>query len=492
VVGSALLPRRSFTDGPYFVQQAPARTQSASATTIQATKRTLEINGKAATVMGLLQPNGAQGMSSIVNEPFQVTLENKLPVPTAIHWHGLHPPNNEDGVPGVTQPVIRPGTSSFYDFPLQPAGTHWMHSHQGLQEAYLLAAPLIVHDPAEQARDEQEVVLFLSDFSFTPPKEIYANLRRCSKGMSGMGEHQALSKSGAGRATPAPASQSMTNMKAGAKPDANDVNYDAYLANDRTLIDPQVVKVEKGGRVRLRIINGSSGTNFFIDLGSLTGELIATDGMPVEAVQGSRFPLAIAQRIDVRVRLPHDGGAFPILALRELAVEQTGIVLATPGANIQKILAKGFAPTGLLTLGLERELVATSPLKAKPADQVSVLRLQGDMSRYDWLINGVAFDVSNPGSQQAQVHVKSGQRVALKFVNETPMSHPMHLHGHSFHVVAINDRRFNGALRDTVLVPGQTSVTVEFDANNPGLWYVHCHVLWHLDAGMATLVQYEA
>jgi FtsP/CotA-like multicopper oxidase with cupredoxin domain len=165
---------------------------------------------------------------------------------------------------------------------------------------------------------------------------------------------------------------------------------------------------------------------------------------------------------------------------------------SAPGAHIQRIPVKGFAPTGLLTLGLERELVAISPLEAKPADQVSVLRLQGNMSRYEWLINGVAFDVSNPGSQHAQVHVKPGQRVALKFVNETPMSHPMHLHGHSFQVVAINDRRFNGALRDTVLVPGQTSVTVEFDANNPGLWYLHCHVLWHLDAGMATLVEYEA
>ena len=82
--------------------------------------------------------------------------------------------------------------------------------------------------------------------------------------------------------------------------------------------------------------------------------------------------------------------------------------------------------------------------------------------------------------------------MALQFVNETPMAHPMHLHGHSFQVAAINGQRFSGAMRDTVLVPGKTSVTVEFDANNPGLWYVHCHVLWHLAAGMATLVQYEA
>jgi FtsP/CotA-like multicopper oxidase with cupredoxin domain len=178
--------------------------------------------------------------------------------------------------------------------------------------------------------------------------------------------------------------------------------------------------------------------------------------------------------------------------LRELSTEQTGIILATSGAQIQRLPVKNSSPTGLLTLGLESQLVAARPLKDKAADQAAVLRLQGNMSRYEWLINGQAFDVNNPGSQQPQVRVKSGQRVGLKFINETPMSHPMHLHGHSFQVVAINDRRLNGALRDTVLVPGRNSVTVEFDANNPGLWFVHCHVLWHLEAGMAALVQYEA
>jgi FtsP/CotA-like multicopper oxidase with cupredoxin domain len=178
--------------------------------------------------------------------------------------------------------------------------------------------------------------------------------------------------------------------------------------------------------------------------------------------------------------------------LRELATEQTGIVLATPGAKVSRLPVAGSSPTGLLNLDTERKLVAVNPLKPRPADTTSILRLQGNMSRYEWLINDVAFNVANPASEKAQVHVKSGQRVALKFVNETPMSHPMHLHGHTFEVVAINDSRFTGALRDTVLVPGLTSVTVEFDANNPGLWYVHCHILWHLDAGMAALVQYEA
>jgi FtsP/CotA-like multicopper oxidase with cupredoxin domain len=474
LAGGMMLSDRSFAGVLPFLQQAAPPPELAT-TTIRAMKRTLDINGKAADVMGLLQPNGTQGMSTKVNAPFQVTLENQLAVPTAIHWHGLHPPNNEDGVPGVTQPPIRPGASVLYNFPVQPAGTHWMHSHQGLQEALLLAAPLIVHDPADRVRDVQEVVVMLSDFSFTPPEEIYAKLRQGPKSMSVAGQRQAP--------------QSM-NMKA--KPDANDVNYDAYLANDRTLNDPEVVKVEKGGRVRLRIINGSSGTNFFIDLGSLSGEVIATDGMPVEPFKGSRFPLAIAQRIDVMINLPADGGTFPILALRELATEQTGIVLATPGATVSRLPLKGSSPTGLLTLDMERKLTAVSPLSPRSADQTSILRLQGNMSRYEWLINNVAFNVADPASEKAQVQVKSGQRVALKFVNETPMSHPMHLHGHSFEVVAINDNRLTGPLRDTVLVPGLTSVTVEFDANNPGLWYVHCHILWHLDAGMATLVQYEA
>jgi FtsP/CotA-like multicopper oxidase with cupredoxin domain len=445
-------------------------------TRLQAATRTLEINGKAATLMGLAQANGKQGLTFVVNQPFDVLLENKLSVPTAIHWHGLHPPNNQDGVPGLTQPVIAPNTSTPYNFPVQPAGTHWMHSHQGLQEAFLLSAPLIVHDPSDKV-DEQEIILFLGDFSFTPPTEIYAKLRQPSAKAMAMGGSMAGGKSAKATAMD--------------KPDTSDVNYDAYLVNDRTLADPEVVRVEKNGRIRLRIINGSSGTNFFVSLGDLKAELIATDGMPVHPMSGSRFPLAIAQRIDLRMKLPGEG-AFPILALRENATEQAGIILATPGASIRKLPVKNAAPAGILTLDLESQLVAADPLAPKPIDQSYELRLQGNMARYEWPINGVVFDTAHPSGQKAQVRVKRGQRVAVKFINETGMSHPMHLHGHSFQVIGINGKSLNGALRDTVLVPAKSSVTVAFDANNPGIWYLHCHILWHLAAGMATLVQYEA
>ncbi|HXP06887.1 MAG TPA: multicopper oxidase family protein [Acidobacteriaceae bacterium] len=433
------------------------------ATRLRATMRTLEINGKVASLMGLEQTGGKQGMSLVVNQPFDVLLENELPVPTAIHWHGLHPPNNQDGVPGLTQAAIAPKASYRYYFPPKPAGTHWMHSHLGLQEAFLLSAPLIVHDPSDKGVDEQEIVLFLGDFSFTPPTEIFAKLRK-------------------------PAAKPMA--MAMSKPDVNDVNYDAYLANDHTLADPEVVRVEKHGKVRLRIINGSSGTNFHINLGNLKGELIATDGMAVQPLTGSSFPLAIAQRIDVRLQLPQQG-AFPILALREAGTAQTGIILATLGSPITKLPVRRAAPTGLLTLDMESRLRAADPLATKPVDRSFDLRLQGNMARYDWPINGVVFDTEKPRGQAAQVRVKKGQRVAVKFINDTMMSHPMHLHGHSFQVTEINGKPLNGALRDTILVPPKMHVTVAFDANNPGTWYLHCHILWHLAAGMATLVQYE-
>ena len=91
---------------------------------------------------------------------------------------------------------------------------------------------------------------------------------------------------------------------ASAKPDLNDVKYDAFLANDRTLRDPEVVKIEPGGRVLLRIINSSSMSAFHIDLGELEGELIAVDGFEIVPVTGRRFPIAVAQRLDIRLAIP--------------------------------------------------------------------------------------------------------------------------------------------------------------------------------------------
>ncbi len=109
--------------------------------------------------------------------------------------------------------------------------------------------------------------------------------------------------------------------------DLNDAHYDAFLANDRTLADPQIVRVERGGRIRLRVINGASSSQFWVDLGELVGRVVATDGHPVHALAGNRFPLAMAQRLDILIDLPR-AGAFPILARLEGDSRQTGIATA--------------------------------------------------------------------------------------------------------------------------------------------------------------------
>ena len=132
-------------------------------------------------MFGLLQPNGAHGLVMNAGERFRVRLSNAVQEPALIHWHGLTPPNDQDGVPGVTQPPLAPGERHDYDFAVALPGTNWMHSHHVLQEQSLMAAPLIVRDPKDAARDEQEVVILLHDFTFQLPDEILSKL---SKGMS--------------------------------------------------------------------------------------------------------------------------------------------------------------------------------------------------------------------------------------------------------------------------------------------------------------------
>lgn len=443
--------------------------------------RSLDIGGRAATVFGITRPDGGAGLRAVAGGDFRVRLTNALAEPSLVHWHGLTPPWRQDGVPGVTQDPLPAGAGIDYDFPLARPGTNWMHSHLGLQEQGLLAAPLIVADPAEAGLDEQEVVLMLHDFSFRDPAEIMAGLRG-AQGMAGMdhGGHD-MAAMPMGDAKPMPG---MQHDMPGMAMDLNDVEYDAYLANDRTLADPEVVRVERGGRVRLRIINGAAATNFHIDLGATEGTLVAVDGMPVAPVTGTRFPIAIAQRLDIRLAVPA-GRALPVLALREGDRQRTGLVLAAPGAAVGRIADLGDDKTAALDLALEARLQAAEPLAARPIDRTIPMVLAGDMARYVWTLNGKVHGQDTP------LAVRNGERVAIAMTNPSMMAHPMHLHGHHFQVVAIDGRPLSGARRDTVLVPPGKAVTIAFDADNPGRWVFHCHHLYHMESGMMTTVEYE-
>src|SRR6516165_10877033 len=445
---------------------------------LQLQRRNIQVNGKPASVYGIRQPDGTSGIITEVGKPFRVRVENKIDAPSLIHWHGLTPPWQQDGVPGISGPPIPPGGTADYDFPLRFGGTFWMHSHQGLQEQLLMAAPLIIHDQRDRP-DQQESVSELADFSFTPPDQIFAELKKSGSKAPPAAQAGAL---------PIATKASMTGMAkmgAGAKPDLNDVKYDALLANDRTLADPAVIKVEPGGRVLLRIINGSSMSAYHIDLGPLDGELVAVDGFAVTPIRGRNFPIAVAQRLDIRLAIPHTPAAHPVLAVLEGDRKQTGVILAAGNAPVTRIPDLAKNPSSALTLDLESRLRALRPLTPRKADRVHMINLTGDMAKYIWSLNNVAWTPSVP-----PLPIANGERVELVMVNQTGMPHPMHLHGHEFQVVEIDGKRFAGAVRDTVLVPPGRRVVVAFDANNPGLWAFHCHLLYHLDAGMFTTLRY--
>ena len=225
------------------------------ATDLSIETKTIKVNGKEAKVLSIAQPDGTLGVRIKKDDPFDVTLKNTMDVPTSIHWHGLVLPNGQDGVAFITKYAIYPGLSYHYQFPLVQSGTYWMHSHYGLQEQKQLSAPLIITDADDASIANQDAILLLADFSFKTPTEIYQNLR-CPKKKKGCGPKW------------------IWDLKISSTWD-----YDAFLTNYRTLEDPEIVKVEPGKKVRLRIIERIERSNFFVRLGTLEGELILRMGI---------------------------------------------------------------------------------------------------------------------------------------------------------------------------------------------------------------------
>jgi FtsP/CotA-like multicopper oxidase with cupredoxin domain len=190
----------------------------------------------------------------------------------------------------------------------------------------------------------------------------------------------------------------------------------------------------------------------------------------------------MGQRLDLRLQLPPEGGAWPICAQLEGDRRRSAVILATKGAAIGKLDLLAAKPTGRFDQLTGHLVAARDPLPQRPADRKLALDLTGDMMSYRW---GLATGASDP-----RLAVKQGERVEVEMVNRTMMSHPMHLHGHHFQLVAVNGKAVTGPVRDTHLVPAGSSATIAFDADNPGRWAFHCHNLYHMVAGMMTELHY--
>ena len=212
---------------------------------------------------------------------------------------------------------------------------------------------------------------------------------------------------------------------------------------------------------------------------------MAVDGNAIYPVKAKRFPLAIAQRADIRLNLPNGVGAWPILFSAEGSNMRSGIVLQAGDGVVGKLPMTGeIAPP--LDLTNEASLRSVYERPEIAVSRSDFLMLTGDGADYQWGLNGKS------SMHDVLFNVREGERYEVIMHNITGMAHPMHLHGHYFKVVSIDGRKFDGALRDTVLVPPNAQVAIQFDADNPGTWAFHCHHLYHMNSGMMGAVAYTS
>lgn len=270
--------------------------------------------------------------------------------------------------------------------------------------------------------------------------------------------------------------------------DAGDVAYPAYLVNGRVPENPYVLSARPGQRIRLRLVNAGSDTVFRFGVGGHRLTVVAADGRPVKPVDVDTLLIAMGERYDVEITA--GTGVFPLMAAPEGKDGMAMAVLRTSPGPMPNPAARPAELNGLLLTYRDLYPTPEDALPAHAPNQVITLRLGADPTDYRWTINGRSFgdaDGDPSTNHPPELRVHQGERIRILFQNATMMSHPMHIHGHTFAVEAPTS---NGVRKDTVLVPAMGTVTVDLDADNPGQWMIHCHNAYHAAAGMMTILSY--
>jgi multicopper oxidase len=395
----------------------------------------------------------------------RVMVTNMLPEPTTIHWHGVEVPVAMDGVPRRSQEPIPPGGSFTYEFVATPAGTRWYHAHFNeltQQGGGLVGALIIEPRAAVSPPPDREYVLVTGEWTagVGPARDSALPPPATSDGMMGEGGMDGMLGLGAGRH-----------------------RIDTFTINGKAYPTTAPLLVREGERVRLRLINaGATATQAFA-LAGHTLMITHLDGNPVnQPVNAEAVLLGVGERADVEFVADNPGrwqlrGLLPGHADRGLAVD---VVYAGHEADaVQSFPVDArLRPARYADLG--------GPQYAARPDRTYALTLSGGMMGSPvWTINGRSYPETEP------LQVRPGERVRLKLFNMSMADHPMHLHGHTFQVVAIGDQPINGPRKDTLTLRHMEQYEIEFVANNPGIWLFHCHNLEHMGGGMMTEVHYR-
>ena len=464
---------------------------------------------------------------------------NNLDEDSSIHWHGLLLPFQFDGVPGVSFPGIKPGETFTYEFPIRQSGTYWWHSHSGLQEQAGHYGPIIIESAEPDPRYDRDYVVLLSEFTPMHPHEIMRKLK--------VGEH--YFQRDMLTATNGDMSGAMRRMwgKMRMNPrDISDVTGSTYtfLINGHGPQDDLQLAFRAGERVRLRVINGSAMTFFNIRIPGVPMTVIQADGQDVDEVQVDEFQIGVAETYDVIVTPPDGSHAIVAEAMDRSGMGVASLTshkghLATPpplreiptltmvdmgmmdhggmagmegmGGMDHSMRDKSLVP-GDVEVGPGVDMIAPMPmdrmhfpglglddvdhrvlrytdLKAKrmnphrSVDREMEIHLTGNMERYMWSFDGKKFTAVTDDP----IRFGFDERVRVKLVNQTMMAHPIHLHGHFFELVNGADH-MHQPLKHTVIVQPGGTATFDLTANEPGDWAFHCHLLYHMHAGMMQVV----
>ena len=499
------------------------------------TKRAIAVNGQ------IPMPT----LTFTQGDTAEIHVYNELKESTSLHWHGLILPNKEDGVPYLTQMPIEPGTVHVYRFPIIQNGTHWYHSHSGLQEQIGMYGSMILNkksnDPAfrKGIDDLPTIPVIISEWTDYNPNNVHRMLHNAT-------DWFAIKKGSTQSYTEAIKeghfkTKVQNEFKRMLAMDVSDVYYDRFFLNGK--VESQFSQFKAGDKVRLRISNGGASTYFWLNYGGGKFQVVANDGNDVEPTEVDRLIIAVSETYDIVLSIPEKNKSFAFQATSEDRINRSLLYIGegekqkisplprlkyfegmkmmnsmmkmngdlddmgmnmslnqmdmnvvmypeiTGPTNAQKkednenkYNSNALSDIVTLNYSMLKSPHNTSLPKEAPT-KVLKFELTGNMNRYVWSMDNKVV------SESDKILIKKGENVRMIIYNGSMMRHPMHLHGHDFRV--LNGQGDNAPLKNIIDIMPMETDTLEFNANMEGDWFFHCHILYHMMSGMGRIFTYQ-
>ncbi len=489
--------------------QAISKTQTVD---LEIAYKTVNFAGKEKQAITANQQVPAPTLHFKEGEHVVINVHNQLDEETSVHWHGILVPWQMDGVLGVSQQGIPPGGTFRYEFTLEQSGTYWYHAHAGLQEQQGLYGAFII-DPLEPEPYEytKDHVIVLSDWSNTYPDQILDNLKKEGDYYSTDFPLQpSLMKfiqdyrqgSDSERKQLVNDYKMMQQMRMSIY-DFSDVAYDAFLLNGQPNATPWTAPVNVGDTVRLRFIGAGGSTIFRVKIPGTAMQMVHVNGNDVKPYSVDDFTVAPGETFDVLVSIQEDKPYIIYAESRDTLGAAYGALVTSSNQTVNYLDVKPFPeplpvthnsmshamhmnmsmnmPTDTKYNNLKASVKTNDP--DKPVDDVINMELSGYMERYIWFINGVPEHDADP------IVLEPGKRYRFTFTNTSMMHHPMHIHGHWF-ILRKGEGSYDPLLHTIDVAPGAT-IVADVDTDASGQWIFHCHLLYHMVAGMSREIQYS-